>query len=1201
MAAELAAASPVFAGYLGECEAALTPHLDFSLAEVLRGEEGAASIERIEVVQPALFAVMVSLARLWRHFGVQPAAVVGHSQGEIAAAHAAGALSLADAAKLAALRSQIIAKIAGKGALVSTTMGPAELEPLIARWQGKIEVAALNSPSSTVLSGDRASLDELLAHCEAEGLRAREIPGTIASHSAYVEELREEVLAAFADLSPQSAQVPLYSTVTGEAIDTATMDAEYWYSNLRQPVLFEPVTRGLLQAGHRVLIEVSAHPVFALALEETVESVLTDPGQGTVLETLRREEGGPERFALSLARAHAAGVALDWEALFAGKDPKRVALPTYPFQRQRYWLEKDRQSSDPRAVGQTPVGHPLLGAEVESPSDGAITVTGRLSLDSHPWLGDLIVGGVALFPGTGYIELGLYALSRTDAARISEMTLQAPMIIPEQGCIQLQVTISGLADDGTRELGVYSRLEPEGHQHSLEWTCNATGQLSNEPAPAPEPLPDWPPADATQLPHEDAYDLLAYFNGDFGPTFRTLSAVWRTGATTYAEIAVDQTQRDSAPYFCVHPTLLHGAFHSLMTGGDVGDLKGTVDSILTFSWSDISLHSRGPSALRTRVQMSPDAKLSIDAFDPEGNPVVTIGSVTMRNISDEQYAAARRGGDMLLGLDWNEVSVQRRPHLTGIAVTGDVELPGASRCENLEVLAEAIGQGDPAPAVVLCEAPRVAAADPAESARESVAATLQLVQAWLAEERFGESRLAFLTRDAVACKAGESPDPATAAVWGLLRSAQTERPGRFALLDVDSAPASLDLLPGALAADTEPQLALREGVALVPRASRIPMLIDAEEQVLALDPDSTVLITGGTGGLGSLTARHLVEAHGARHLLLVSRSGAGAEGAAELEAELSGLGAEVRIAACDVSDRSALQSLLESLPAERPLGAVFHTAGAIADGAIDALRPEDLDAVFAAKAHAAWHLHELSRGMDLRAFVMFSSLAGTLGGPGQGNYAAANVFIDALAAQRRAEGLAGASIAWGFWERASAMAADLSEADLKRLERVGIVAMSDEQGMALFDSALASKRPLAMAFRCNLSGLRAIATAGFLPPVLRGVVRADASARPAGPTLSERVAGLAGNEREEVALEMVRSEVAIVLGYSSADDIAPEANFMDLGFDSLGALELRNRLCISTEMNLAATAVFDHPTAQALARALLAELDGEVGQKQVHL
>ena len=1192
MAAELAAASPLFAGYLEECEAALSPHLDFPLGPVLRGEQGAASLERIEVVQPALFAVMVSLARLWRHFGVMPAVVAGHSQGEIAAAHVAGGLSLAEAARLAALRSQIIARIAGKGALVSIAMGAAEVEPLIARWGGAIEVAALNSPTSTVLSGDRESLDQLLAHCESEELRAREIPGTVASHSAYVEELREEMLETFAGLSPQSGQIPLHSTVTGGPIDTASMDAEYWYSNLRQTVLFEPVARGLLEAGHRVLIEVSPHPVFALALAETVESALTDPGQARILETLRREEGGPERFTLSLAQAHAAGVALDWEALLAGRAARRVPLPTYPFQRRRFWVAASSAGSDPRAIGQLPAGHPFLGAEVESPRDGSITVTGRLSLQTHPWLGDLIVGGVALFPGTGYLELGLYAISRADAAQLSEMTLQAPMIVPGEGALQLQMTIGARADDGTREMAVYSRPEPKDGGRGLEWTCHATGLLSDEPAPGPASLPEWPPAEATRLPHEDAYDLLAYFNGDFGPSFRTLDAVWRTGATTYAELSLDQAQRDEAPYFCVHPALFHGAFHSLMTGGDVGDLKGTVDSILTFSWSNISLHARGPASLRTRVRMSPDAKLSIDAFDQDGNPVASIGSVTMRNVSDEQYAAARRGGEMLLGLEWSQISLQRRSHLTGIAALGEAELPDADRHEDLDALGAAIERGEPAPAVVLCEAPTAAAGDPAEAAREGAAATLELVQAWLGDDRFGGSRLAVMTRGAVACGEGEAPDPATAAVWGLLRTAQTERPGRFALLDRDATEASLALLPSALATDGEPQLALRDGAALVPRAKRIPMLIDDDDPVLELNPDATVLITGGTGGLGSLTARHLAEAHGARHLLLVSRSGPDAERAAELEAELSRLGAEVTIVACDVSDREALRSLLAGLPADRPLGAVFHTAGAIADGSVDSLRPQDLDTVFAPKAGAAWHLHELTVGADLDAFVMFSSLSGQLGGPGQANYAAANVFLDALVARRRAEGLAGTSIAWGFWERISAMAADLTEADHRRLERAGIGALSDERGMALFDSALASRLPLAMAFCANLSGLRALAAAEMLPPVLRGVVRADGPRRPVGPMLPERIEGLSGEAAAAVALEMVRSEVAAVLGYSSAEDIGPGVGFMDLGIDSLGALELRSRLNAATGLNLAATAVFDFPDAQALSRALLAELDG---------
>ena len=1198
MASELATASPLFAGFLEECEAALSPHLDFPLAPVLRGDEGAASLDRIEVVQPALFAVMVSLARLWRHFGVMPSVVVGHSQGEIAAAHVAGGLSLAEAARLAALRSRIISRIAGKGALVSIAMSAEQAEPLIARWEGAIEVAALNSPTSTVLSGDRRSVDELLAHCEAEELRAREIPATFASHSAYVEVLREEMLETFADLSPQSGQIPLHSTVTGGPLDTAEMDAGYWYSNLRQTVLLEPVMRGLLQGGNRVLIEISPHPVFALALTETVEGTLTDPNQAGVLETLRREEGGPERFALSLAGAHAAGVALDWEALFEGRSTARVPLPTYPFQRQRYWMGKRSEGSDPRAIGQVPAGHPFLGAEIESPEDGSITVTGRLSLATHPWLGDLIVGGVALFPGTGYAELGLYAISRADAAQLSEMTLEAPMIIPEEGGLQLQMTIEAPAADGTRKMAIYSRPEQAGNGGSPEWTRHATGLLSDEPAPEPAPLPDWPPAEATRLAHEDAYDVLAYFNGDFGPTFRTLDAAWRTGTTTYAELSLDQSQRDSAPYFCVHPTLLHGAFHSVMTGGDVSELEGTVDSILTFSWNNISIHSRGPAVLHTRAHMSPDAKLAIDAFDEEGRPVVSIGSVTMRNVSDEQYAAARRGGDMLLGLEWKEVSLPERSHLTGIASIGDVGLAGADRHEDLAALGAAIERGEPAPAVVLCEAPAIDATDLAEAARERAAATLELIQAWLRDERFGESRLAILTRGAVACREGESPDPAAAAIWGLVRSAQTERPGRFALLDWDETATSLALLPGALVADEEAQLALRNGAALVPRAKRIPMLIDDEDPVLDLNPDATVLITGGTGGLGSLTARHLVEAHGARRLLLVSRSGRDAEGAAELEAELSRLGAEVTIAACDVSDREALRSLLAGLPEDRPLGAVFHAAGAIADGSVDSLRPQDLDAVFAPKADAAWHLHELTEGADLDAFVMFSSLSGQLGGPGQANYAAANVFIDALAARRRAEGLAGTSIAWGFWERASTMAAELTEADHRRLERAGIGALSDERGMALFDSAIAAGLPLAMAFCANLSGLRALATAGFLPPVLRGVVRADAPRRAVGPILPERIEGLSGEEAEAVALELVRSEVAAVLGYSSAGDIAPELSFMDLGFDSLGALELRSRLTAETGLNLAATVVFDHPSARALSRALLAQLDGrpaEVG------
>ncbi len=1189
MALELYRSSPAFARHLDRCEEALEPHVDWSLTEVLADPDGA-WMERLDIVQPALFAVMVSLARLWEQCGIRPAAVAGHSQGEIAAAHVAGALSLDDAARVIALRARAMTKLAGKGAMLSVSLPADLLAPRLEQYGDRISLAAINGPASLVLSGDPEALERMLAACEQDGVRAQRIAVDYAAHSAQIEDLRDELLEAFSPISPQAGQVPFHSTVTGEAIDTTGLDAEYWYRNLRQTVQLEPVLRSMLEQGRRTFVEIAPHPVLGFGLQETVDAVLQGES-ATVIAALHRDEGGAGRFAQSLFQAHAAGATIDWEAYFEGASPKRVPLPTYPFQRERYWFEGTLAGSSPSAMGQAPAGHPFLSAAIESPQDGSVTITGRLSLQGHPWLGDHVIGGVALFPGTGYLELCLHALSRTGLAQLSEMTLQAPMIIPEKGAIHLQMTIAGPDEDGAREMAIHSRPEGEGGPAEvLEWTCHATGILSRERLSAPEPLPEWPP-EAKSLVPEEAYDTLVYFDGDYGPLFRTLTAAWRTGTTTYSETTLDQSLREAAPDYCVHPALLHGAFHSMMTGGDVSDLDGTIDSILTFAWSEISLHSTGATDLRNRAQMFPDGKISIEAFDQDGKPVVSIGSISARQISPERYAAARRRGDMLLGVDWNEISLRERPHSTGLAAIGGLELPRAKRYEDLAALKESIAEAATPPSVVLCEAPVIAGADPGEAARESVAATLRLIQAWLGEEGLAESRLILVTRGAMAIDDGEAPDPAAAAIWGLVRSAQTEHPGRFSLLDIDSTEASLAVLANVAATGGEPQLALRAGLARAPRATRLPISIDGSAGALDLEPEATVLITGGTGGLGALTARHLVEKHGARHLLLASRSGIGAEGAEELVSALAELGAEATVAACDVSDREALGSLLDSIAPEHPLGAVFHLAGALADGTIESLDPDALGLVFAPKVGAAWHLHELTGEMDLRAFVAFSSVAGTLGTPGQGNYAAANVFLDALMDRRRAEGRPATSIAWGLWERESAMTSGLSEADQKRMDRTGIGALSDEQGMALFDAAIAGERPLAVAFRGNMGGLRAIAGAGLLPPLLRGLVQAGAPLRLVGPTLPDRLKGLPEEEWDGVALELVRSEVAAVLGYSSAEDIPPQSYLMDLGFDSLGAVELRNRLNLSTGLKLPATTVFDYPNLKDLADMLLAELN----------
>ncbi|MFF8811416.1 type I polyketide synthase [Streptomyces pactum] len=338
MAVELLDTSAVFAARVQECEAALAEFVDWSLTDVLRGAAGAPGLDRVDVVQPVLWAVMVSLAGLWRSFGVEPAAVVGHSQGEIAAAVVAGGLSLADGARVVALRSRALGVLAGRGGMVSVALPRPDVEELLAPWDGRLTVAALNGPAAVVVSGDADAVDELLTACERDGVRARRIDVDYASHSPHVEAIEDDLAAALAPVSPRTGQVPFFSTVTGDWLDTTALDAAYWYTNLRRTVLLEPAVRALAEQGHTAYAEMSPHPVLAAAIEETLDAADTP---GPVVGSLRRDEGGWARFLTSVAQAYTRGVAVDWTAAFAGV-PGRLdphLLPTYAFQRRRYWVD----------------------------------------------------------------------------------------------------------------------------------------------------------------------------------------------------------------------------------------------------------------------------------------------------------------------------------------------------------------------------------------------------------------------------------------------------------------------------------------------------------------------------------------------------------------------------------------------------------------------------------------------------------------------------------------------------------------------------------------------------------------------------------------------------------------------------------------------------------------------------------------------
>ncbi len=1084
--------------------------------------------------------------------------MVGHSQGEVAAAHAVGGLSLEDAARITAHRSLLLAGLSGRGGLVSIALAGDPLAALLEQWGGRVEVAAHNGPSSAVLTGDREALDELLARCGEEGVRARDIPGAVApAHSPQVEAAKEDLLAALAPVEPRGGSVPLLSTVTGEPIDTGLLDPAYWYRNTRQPVLFEQAARRLVEDGFDLLIEISAHPVLATAVEEIVAQAAPDPEAVTVLGTLRRDEGGAERFAASLAQAYAAGADAEWGRFFAGEAKRSVRLPTYPFQRKRYWLEAGA-SGDPSAFGQSPAEHPLLAAAIEDPEGDRLYLTGRVSLQSHPWLADHAAFDSVLFPGAAMLELAMHAGERIGAPAVEELTMEAPLALPGDGEVQLRVAV-GAEEEGRREVSIHSRASAEG-----EWRRHARGMLlAGSLLPqAPESPPSWPPVGSEPLDVEGLYADLAARGVDYGPAFRGLRAAWRRGGETFAEVALPAERISEAEAFGLHPALLDSTGHV----GVLAALAEQVDSgtlPLPFAWRGVTLFSRGASSLRVRIAPGPEG-LAVSAADEAGAAVIAAEAVSSRPVSQAQLRSAI-GERPLYVVSWQPLAAD-----------------------------EASAGGSPEPAVADFRA--AGEAGGGEMALQRAAAVLQRLQEQLAA---GESeRLVVLTEGALAAAEGERPDLASAAICGLLRSASSEHPGSFALIDLDGSEASERALPAALAASAgEPELALREGTLLRPRLAPAPAAPEDGEPV-ALDPAATVLVSGGTGGIGAAVARHLVDAHGARRLLLLSRSGERSPGAVELRAELEALGAEVRIAACDVAERQQLEGLLDSIPQEHPLGAVIHCAAVLDDGLIESLDPERLDKVMAPKADAAWHLHELTADLDLSHFVLFSSIAGLLGGAGQANYAAANAFLDALAARRRADGLAGCSLAWGGWELPSRMAAGLGEEERARLsrlagERLGLAAMPASLGLSLLDAALGRPEALLVPAQLDRAALRAQAAAGSLPALMSGLVRASRRAGGEGGSLARRLAAAPEAEREPLALELVREHVAAVLGHDSAADVDPAKAFKDLGFDSLAAVELRNRLATAAAMRLEPTLVFDYPTPAELARFLCSKAAGD--------
>ncbi|BCB84328.1 polyketide synthase [Phytohabitans suffuscus] len=1110
---------PVFASALDEALSQLDP----GVRDVMWGADPDL-LERTGWAQPALFAVEVALYRLVSSFGVTPDHVAGHSIGEIAAAHVAGVLSLQDAGALVSARASLMQALPAGGTMVALRATEPDVLPLLTEG---VSIAAVNGPSNVVVAGEEEAVLAVASRFE----KSTRLRVSHAFHSPLMEPMLDDFRAVVTSLSFGEPRIPVVAA--GDVTDP-----EYWVRHVRDTVRFADTVERL---GGARLLEIGPDGVLAAMT-------------GTAIPTLRKDR--PEEAALltALARLHTTGTTVDWSPAFAGTGAHRVDLPTYAFEHARYWPSGIGRAGDAADLGLEAVEHPLLGAAVDlADGEGAI-FTSRLSLRTHPWLADHVVLGRTLVPGTAFLELALRAADGVGCTRVEELTLAAPLVLPERGAVHVQVRVGDADESGRRQVGVYSR--PEGVPDA-PWTPHATGAVSTVAAASPAQLGEvWPPPGAERVDLTGLYEGLAEGGWDYGPVFQGLRAGWRRDGEVFAEAALPEAVEGEARRFFLHPALLDAALHSVA----FADLGSISRGGLPFSWEGVSLHASGATAVRIRLSRTADDAVSIVVTDPAGGPVASIESLVVRKLPAEQLGGGAVDRDSLFRVDWV-------PLAPG-ASTGDAAPVWIRSAADLATL-------DAVPRAVLADLRAPSDVDVPAATRALTGEALDLLQRWLGDERFADSRLVFVTRGA----AGGADVPA-AAMWGLVRSAQSESPDRFGLVDLDG---TGEIPPWVLDVD-EPEVAVRGGEVRAPRLARA----EAAGERATWDADGTVVITGGTGGLGAVFARHLAGAHGVRRLLLLSRRGPAAEGAAALVEELAALGAEATAVACDVADRDALAAAL----AGHPVRGVVHTAGVVDDGVIGSLTPERLDTVLRPKVDAAWHLHELTG--DLTAFVLFSSAAGTFGSPGQGNYAAGNAFLDALARHRHASGLPATSLAWGPWTTEIGMTAAMDASDVDRVTRSGTPPLAVRQGVALFDTALAAGEPALLPVRLDLAVLRG---RGDVPSLLRGLIRTPArrgvaamSATAEG--LAQRLAGLPTEERREVVLDLVRGQVAQVLGHATAGSVDPARAFQALGFDSLTAVELRNRLGAVTGLRLPATLIFDYPNAATLASHLVDELVG---------
>jgi acyl transferase domain-containing protein len=829
MGRELYERFPVFAAAFDAVVDALASHLDRDLrALVFGGADDEGVLGRTEFTQPALFAVEVALFRLLESWGVRPDYVGGHSVGELSAAYVAGVLSLPDAARLVAARGRLMQGLPAGGAMVAVQAGPDEVVSYVSDL---VSVAAVNAPRSVVLSGDEVAVLAAADALAASGRKTKRLIVSHAFHSALMDGMLGEFRTVAESVTYREPVIPVVSNLTGALAGAGLLcTPDYWVRHVRETVRFADGVRALREAGVTTFVEAGPDGVLTVMAQETLDAEAGDQDVA-VASMLRRARPEVESAFTALAHLHVRGAgAIDWQEVFAGTGAQRTDLPTYAFHHQHYWLntpEGGYGTDAATAVGLDPVDHPLLGGLVVALDGEGLLFTGRLSLRTHPWLADHVVSGQVLLPGTAFAELALRAAAETGAAGLDELTIAAPLVLPERGDVHLRVEVGAPDGDGLRTLTVHSR---PGDAPADAWTRHATGVLAPQAPSGDEPAPStgaWPPPDAEHVPLDGFYDHLAALGLGYGPVFQGVRQVWRRGAEFFAETELPEGHAADADRFGLHPALLDAALHPVCLDGLLpGNGGEQPPHLLPFSWRGVRLHAAGARSLRVALTAAGPSAIRLRIADPAGQPVAEVDSLALLPLPT---APNRPAAPDLFTVRWTPAPPAPQGTRTTEHEETD-EVPPFVAAGDGAGLTDALAATVAGPIVLDCRGlatpgagtlsatGHVSGDDLPAAVLDATAGVLGHVQRWLADDRAAGRPLAVLTRQSVPATGGAADDLVGAAVRGLIRSAQQENPGRFLLLDTvgDEPPADI---ARALAAGHE-QAALRDGAVLVPMLER---------------------------------------------------------------------------------------------------------------------------------------------------------------------------------------------------------------------------------------------------------------------------------------------------------------------------------------------------------------------------------------------